>query len=199
MKKWFMNVMGAVFVVLFMSTIASATIQSIDLNGLSEAQRAQIALQAAQLKNEGKAAVGKGMLESIGDLKGIGEKAGIEFLAFTEKVGVAADKLLSTDTGKWMLAIILWFVAGKDMIYVVHGFVKFFVGTGLFFILFPFWVYYFRNLCLTKSVKTIYTDAGKKKEKIVERFKEGEVDGLRFIMLIILGVIILGSTLTAIA
>lgn len=198
MKKH-LSILGICCIVLsiFFANVAAANVNDISTSGLTEEQRAELALMAAKMKTTEKEI---DVVEKIQKFTGVGARAGQELADFAAKAGVGIDSFLKTDSGKWTLAVIIWMVAGKDFVDVFGNVISFIVGTGLFFILFPGWIYFFRRLCLLGDIKITYHENGKKKEKIVEALDHSDdsVQTHRMFMLIILIIIVVGSVIIAI-
>ncbi len=155
----------------------------IDMRGLTAEQRAQLVIQAEQMKKKETPTV-----EKVSQWVELGKNVGVALTSTAKELGVAADTFLQSTTGKITIVLIFWKIMGRDLVHM-------FVGIGLLCTLVPLWVYLFRKMCLIKSVRTEYPTEKFKKVKIVEHYGEDVVDGTRVLMFIVLAIIIFISLL----
>lgn len=152
----------------------------INTNGLTEEQKAQLIIQAEQMKKQQMPTV-----EKVNQWVDLGKNVGLALVSTAKELGVAADAFLQSTTGKITVALIFWKIMGRDVLHM-------FVGVGLMCILIPLWIYFFRKMCIIKSVKIEYlTDKPFKKIKHIEHYGEGDIDGTRVVMLIVLAATVL--------
>lgn len=98
----------------------------VSTSGLTEEQKAQLALQAAQMKKQNDsgsavAEISKFSPEKLNEWVELGKNAGLAVAAMAKELGVASDKFLESNTGKIAAALIIWKVVGKDMVGIVGG------------------------------------------------------------------------------
>lgn len=177
MKKFIGFLISFVVVVvtmfLFFTTPVSA---DVDVGGLTKEQEAQIQLQIEQIKKEGQS---KATVETANEWVDFGKNVALAFTTVAKDLGVAADSFLQSTTGKVTLVLIVWKVAGKDIIGVIIGVIMMIAFTTM-------WVYFFRRLCIVKRVVIKTPETGYKKVKEEQYYDEDEVMGTRMMMLLVL-------------
>lgn len=135
--------------------ISSAHAQ-IDTRGLTEEQKAQLALQAAQLKNQNEG-IGTGISklnpEKLNEWVELGKNAGMAITAMAKELGIAADKFLESNTGKIAAVLIVWKVAGKDILGVVGGTIAWIVLANI--ILWSFRYFHMKKKVVNKKEGTV--------------------------------------------
>lgn len=188
MKKM---VSGMVFFCLAIFIGATAA-GAVDTTGLSETQKAELAMQVAKMKESGDSTIFNG-IKKVGDIAGVGKQVGHEIGEAAKEVGVAADELLKTDVGKGIAFLIVWKVAGKDMVDVVNNGVGYITGFFLFITLLPIWFYLFRKMCVVKITRIEYPEKSFKKIKHFEYYdvKDGNMGNIRLLMLVVLLVMLI--------
>lgn len=175
MKKFIGFLISFVVVTMFFMTPVSA---DVDVGGLTKEQEAQIQLKIEQIKKEGQSK-SEATVETANEWVDFGKNVALAFTTVAKDLGVAADSFLQSTTGKVTLALIVWKVAGKDIIGVIIGVIMMIAFTTM-------WVYFFRRLCIVKSVVIKTPETGFKKVK-EERYYDGdEVIEIRLIMLFVL-------------
>lgn len=144
MKRRIVIALFACFVAI--STLAVA--QQINTDGLTEEQKAQLALQAAQMKKEKDA----GVVEKLQDPKklnewvDLGKNVGLALTAVAKELGVASDEFLKSNTGKIAVVLIVWKVMGHEILDIVGGTLAWIVLTSII-------LWSFRYFHMTKRVK----------------------------------------------
>lgn len=116
---------------LIISTIACLVLFSgianaqVDTHGLTDEQKAQLALQAAQMKkqNDNPATSLPDNLspEKLDQWVDLGKNIGLAIAATAKELGVASDEFLKSNTGKITVALIVWHFMGKDIVGIVGG------------------------------------------------------------------------------
>jgi len=170
-------VFGMILVVLlyFGNTLSAAELNT---TGLSEEQLAQLALQAAQMKKNITENV---TTEKVNEWVDVGKNVGIALAATAGELGVAVDEFLKSTTGKITVVLIIWKVAGKEIM-------GLFVGMTLIVVFTPMWFYFFRRMCVVSVSKIEYPEKGFKKIKTFE-YHDGNnanMQVLRFVMAVVL-------------
>lgn len=126
----------AVLALSSMSALAQTTINTRDL---SEEQIAQLALQAAQMKNGtgtgGTSETIRREAEAWGEL---GANMGRAAVGAAKELGVAANDFIQTPAGKITMGVVIWKLIGEDILSVLVGGSIFIVGYALAFYMFFF-------------------------------------------------------------
>lgn len=169
------GISGACLVFMF-SPPVFGQINSVDLSGLTEKQKAELVRQAENMKTE---ATQTQNTETVNKWVDTGKNVALAITTVAKDLGIAADTFMESTTGKITAATVLWIVLGKDIIQIAVGLLLF--GVGL-----PLWVYFFRRLCVIKSIVTTPTEGRWRVKKGITYYEEGEVDNTRWTMLILL-------------
>lgn len=171
---------------LFPGRPAFANVEGINLSGLTEAQKAELVQKAEEMKvpKEGVS------VQKVNEWVDLGKNVAIAFTSAAKELGIAADAFLNSNTGKLTAALIIWKVLGQDVLH-------FIVGGAFLVVLIPMWAYYFRRLCVVRTVKITYPEKGKGIRKIKEfEYMNGDdstVQVLRWVMAaIFLLIIVIG-------
>jgi hypothetical protein len=124
---------------LMVSTVSFAGERYIDASGLTEQQKAEIALQVAKLKDQTQpvdeakniSATVREEAEAWGTM---GSNMGKAIVAAAREVGVAANDFARTDLGKVTVAVVVYKLIGRDVLGVI-------VGTSILFTTFSLAIY----------------------------------------------------------
>lgn len=155
------------------------TINSIDINGLTDDQKAQLVIEANKMKT-------KGTPIGINEYAEIGQKYGVALANVAKEMGMAVNEIADTYVGKVALVLIVWKIMGQDAIGFIAGF------TWLFFVI-PIWIVFFRRLVFKgRLVEEILNDKGKVSKRIYEPFFDSG-DGIAGLMLLMCLVLVLIS------
>ncbi len=125
--------------VLALSSMSALAEQiTLDANGLTEEQKAQLALQAAQMKTapantQGTSAAIRQEAEAWGEL---GANMGRAAVGAAKELGVAANDFIQTPAGKVTMGVVVYKLIGKDILGIIIGLGILFVGYVLAFWLF---------------------------------------------------------------
>ena len=168
------KVIIALSMVLFFTGICFAEISTA---GLTKEMEAQLIIQAEQMKKS------VGTTEQVNQWVDVGKNIGMAITSVAKELGVAVDSFMNTTTGKITMGLIIYKVIGRDLIHIM-------VGISLLITLLSLWVYFFRKLCVIKSITIEYPTEKFKKIKRVEHYRADEVDGTRLMMLFALAGII---------
>lgn len=141
--------------VLFLSILSVGTSAradvDVDTRGLSMAQKAQLALQAEQMKAEQSSVVDKVTdqltTENAGKMVELGKNFGLALAAMAKEVGVTGDEFLKSTTGKIAAVVIVWKLVGKDMVAIVGGSIAWIVLSSII-------IWSFKFFHMKKKVKT---------------------------------------------
>jgi len=120
---------------------------NIDVSDLTEEQRAQLALQVSQMKQS------KPVLEQTKEYVELGEAIGKAISGSAKEMGIAVNDFIRTDAGKITVFLICWHFFGDQAIHLVSG-------GGFFIIFISGWIYFFRKMCMIRSIE--YHENGKK-------------------------------------
>ncbi len=127
---------------------------NVNIEGLTEAQKAQLVLQAEQMKKEAQKpqqSFGEKITEvanpqKVSEWVDLGKNMGLAIAAVAKELGVATDEFLKSNTGKIAITLIAWKVIGKDVLHIVGG-------TTAWFVLASIIVWSFRFFHMTKKEK----------------------------------------------
>jgi|SaaInlStandDraft_3_1057020.scaffolds.fasta_scaffold33126_2 hypothetical protein len=160
-----------------MSIQASVSSEVPGWSDLSEVQKAEFKLkaaQAAETKSKSKAPVSPA---DVQEWVTVGKSVGVGFGAVAEELGIDVDKLMSSDTGKIAMFLIVWNYIGEQLL----GFI---CGILWFTVMLAGWGRYFNKIIMRPIVQ--YHDNGKKKEvKYEGSWSESTYDTQLFIILIL--------------
>jgi len=157
-------------------------------DGLSDEQKAEIALQVAQVKAKNKTIMPPDITpKDLQEYAALGESIAGALGACAKEMGVAVNDFADSKVGTIATILIVWKVAGED----IMGFV---VGISLFMIGLCVWFYLFRKMCVIKSVT--YHENGKIEK--IEHYGEYGIDNvdntrvtMMFVMLILIAICLL--------
>jgi hypothetical protein len=113
-------------------TMTVAAHADVSTNGLTEIQKAELALNAAQMKATGGVTQVGGVLAQLSKFEGIGKETGVAIREGLLAVTDVANKFGETNVGQITIALIVWRIAGKDLINILIGFVGLFVGIWFY-------------------------------------------------------------------
>jgi hypothetical protein len=200
MKKSIFLLVGIFCLCLVGISWAGGAIQNIDLSSLSEEQKAQLVMQAEQMKKSANidAEKSKKMVEMANEYTQLAENISTVVVTVAGKVGIAADEFLKSTSGKITVGLIFWKMAGKDLSGLI---IHVIVGSSLFFIMLPIWIYMFRRMCLIQSIEIQKPESGFRSQKTIvymDSSNEG-VQITRWTMLAVLAVGVLVSVWTIFA
>lgn len=142
------------FVLLFCAT---ANAQYVDTSGLTEEQKAELALQAARMKTQNDAP--GGILsedlspEKLNEWVDLGKNIGMAVAATAKELGVAADEFLQSTTGKITVVLIVWKVMGEDILGVVGGTIAWIVLVNI--VLWSFRYFHMKKKVVNKKGGTV--------------------------------------------
>jgi len=205
MSEYSKIVMVAVVMMLTMAIVipmtAHAEVDSRDIssafNSLPESERIKIAGQIAQKKEQLAAAdLPKAVKEVVVSAKtvkewaGVGKILGQEIGALVKELAMPIKDFLETGVGQLTVAVILYKIVGAEFASLVFGFV-------FFVIMLSIWFYLFRRMCIVQSYVEEPTEKTgllgrvimKKSVKHFDEDSHGNVNGTRFLMLILLVVL----------
>lgn len=172
---------------MFVSTLCFA---DIDTTGLTKSQKAELAVQAAKLaeNNEAPKIPTPPVVEQVDKWVAIGANVGKGLAGAAKELGVAANEFVQTPVGKITAGLIIWKVAGNDIMYLGKHFV---LAPMIFIIALSFWTWFFRRTCLDITVtQTVATDG-----KLGKKIKEVSRRSSDFIAIIVVGyVVIFGAS-----
>lgn len=167
----------------------SISTEDMDLRGLSETQKASLVQQIEKFKADSAATESIVTAEKVSEWTMLGKEVASAFIALAGELGKTVDELLTTTIGKVALALIVYKVAGSDIIGVIGGL--------LWFVIFvPSWLYFLRKYMIVGTVTKEYHDNGKLKSKVVERMSESLTNDQRvcrfwaFIGLLFAGIVL---------
>lgn len=111
---------------------------SVKVDGLTEEQVLQLQLEAAKLRDSRSTEI---TAEKISEYTLVGEQVAQAIIAVAKELGKTVDDVLHTTIGKLVVVLVIWKVAGED----IMGFLV----AGLWCVtMIPLWTYYFRKFCV---------------------------------------------------
>lgn len=154
------------------------------VDGLTAAQKASLEEKAAQMKKENLTNNLPSSPKQFQEWAEVGTAVGKGLVSVAKEIGVEANAFATTPLGKISIGLLIWKVMGNDIIQIL-------LGAVMFLTFIPMWVYFFRRLCVIRTIEQ--TPTGEKtwygrpimKTK-VEHYPSDYVDGTRFMMLIVL-------------
>ena len=129
----------------------SAFAQDVNTRGLNEEQKAQLALQAAQMRKQN--AIPTTSLkdnlspEKLNEWVELGKNIELAIAATSKELGIASDEFLKSNTGKITVALIVWHYMDKDIVGIVGGTIAWIVLANII-------LWSFRYFHMTKKVVT---------------------------------------------
>lgn len=128
-------------VVVFFATNVFAI--DVDTRGLSETQKAELAMQAAKMKEE--PSVAKSTPAKVNEWVDVGNNIGTAIISAAGKIGMAGDEFMKSNTGKVVVGLIVVKMIGGFIVHVV-------VGTFCLLLFLSIWTYLFRKLCIYDKI-----------------------------------------------
>jgi len=161
MIKKFLILAGCL-TLLFLTSPAFA--QQVNVSGLSEIEKAEIALSIAKAKAN-KESSNIISPESIKEYANLGSDFGVNIgkalAATARELGVEVNNFAKTDVGKLSIYLIIFHLFGSMIVHVVSGFI-------MLIIMIPIWFWSFRKLCSNQIQKVEHsTDNQNKPVKTV--------------------------------
>jgi len=127
-----MKTLLTVFLLCFsLNAMAATDGNYLDMGNLTDVQKAEIALQAAKLADQGGVSDVDGVLKQLSKFEGIGRETGIAVREGLTAVVDVADKFGKTNVGQITIAMIVWRVAGSDLALIFLG--VFVLSLGIWF------------------------------------------------------------------
>ena len=121
---------------------AMAGSETINFGELSDAEIALIKADIEKRKAEAAGVAGSlATAETIGEYTILGQQVAQAIIGVASELGQEVDEVMGTTTGKLILAIIIYKIAGSELLHYMAGFVWF-----LFMI--PIWWWLMRRFCL---------------------------------------------------
>lgn len=143
------------FVTLLSSNVYAETI---DVNGLSEHDRAEIALQIAKKKEEQK--IQQTTLPKIEELDkyaDVGTKIGLALKSAAKELGVAVDDFSKTGLGKITISVLVWKLLGVEIVHVLACLVL--ILLAITFIYFHYQIKYPKQYTFDETKTNIFGNA----------------------------------------
>ena len=157
------------FLVLFLTTNAFA----LDTSGLSEKQKAELALKAAEMK-ENTPSIVPPTPAKVNEWVQVGENIGTAIVAVAGKVGVAGDKFMESNTGKIVIGLIVFKMMGGTIIHITIGMICLIIFLSL-------WTYFFKKVCVYKKITIEPVSGSIFKKKTYEMVNPDQVESERII------------------
>ena len=150
MKKQLFAIL--IFPIVMCASQAYAQSVPIDTNDLTDKQKAELILKIEEMKNQNNTTVVENVADSLADPQKLnewvelGKNVGLAMTAVARELGVAADQILNSTTGKIAMVMIVWKVMGQDILDIVGGVATWFVIT-------PVLIWSFNFFHITKPIK----------------------------------------------
>lgn len=140
--------------VLFVAFGSVAHAVQLDMNGLSDAAQAELALKAAQLRKD---ALETPVIPDVIEMEkyvSVGEQIGKALASTAKELGVEVNNFATTPVGMIAIFLIVWHFFGVMMVHLMFG--------GAWFItMVPIWIYFFKRLVM-KREETYDAETGKR-------------------------------------
>ncbi len=184
--------------------IATPALAQTDIHtsGLTDAQKAELALQAARLAEKNKtdaqtaaaAPDASKTLEQVSKYAQLGQSIGAGLASTAKEMGIAVNDFANTPIGKIATIIIVFKLIGWEIIKIIVGFIWFLTMV-------PLWFYIFRRICLVsaKVIETNTDTAGRgtkvKRWEYIDskNDKDGSIVGYRILMLVVLAIVVIAG------
>lgn len=121
----------------FMATLTMA-MAAVSTDGLTEKQKAEIALQIANMKENAdplarpSSSSVDSFIENVSKFEAIGEQTGLAVKRSLEAVVDVADKFSNTPVGQITIALVIWRVVGDSLVLLFLGITVFTIGLLIF-------------------------------------------------------------------
>lgn len=130
---------------------------TVNTQGLSAAQVAELEASAAKMRDP---VANDPTLQTVTAYVEVGKGIGAGMVSAAKELGVAANDFAVTPLGQITIALIIFKVAGGQIIGIVGGLLWFAV-------MLPLWVHYFNRICMPKRVEDTFHENGKRKTRTV--------------------------------
>ncbi len=141
----------ALMLMLTFGSVAHA--EQLDMNGLSEAAQAELALKAAQLRKTALETPNLPDMAEVEKYVTVGEQIGKALAVTAKELGIEVNNFATTPVGMIAIFLIVWHFFGNMMVHLMFG-------GAWFMTLIPVWIYFFKRLVMGR--KEIFNDAGKR-------------------------------------
>lgn len=129
MKSYFVA-----FITSFFLMFGTASQAALSTDGLSETQKAELALQLAKMKEQGgpESSTVDGAIDTLSKIGSLGKETGIAVREGLNAVVDVADKFSGTPVGLITIGLIIWNVVGSDLMLIVLGLFSMWMGWRIF-------------------------------------------------------------------
>ncbi len=127
---------------LVMSLALLAQTDTVNTKGLSDAQRAELQLQAERMK----AQVPGETIQNAREWVDLGTALGQALGGSARELGIATNEFAMTPVGKVATVLIVWKIMGRDIVHLV-------MGPLLMLCLLPAWWYFYRRTFVIKQIE----------------------------------------------
>lgn len=177
----------------FMSPVFAGSITTEDLgnfNSLTETQKAQVIADIARAKEaNGVTSDLPTTPEKMKEWADFGTAIGKGMAATARELGIALDEFSKSTVGKIAIGLLIYKVAGKDLLGYIFGTLWFLFGI-------PTWIYFFKRIVMRKSIDYIPNGDKKPIKNVVYDMHSASEGSWAF--MILTGCVILVVGLTAI-
>lgn len=154
----------------------------VDVSKLTDTQKAAIALETAKIADQNKNPTA--VVDQVDKWVTIGTNLGKGLAGTAKELGIEVNKFAETPVGKVTAGLIIWKMAGRDLVSLgMHV-----IGGPVFFtVMMIFWIWFFRKMCMIVEVteKTVTDKDGKptKTKSTVSRLNTNQ-DGYIFVTIV---------------
>lgn len=145
MKKLFIGILF----LLVLPNAASAALGYQDLSefdNLDDTQKAAIVSQMAEFSTTNDTPMAVGNVQEYTEWVDFGTALGVGLASTAKEVGVAADELINTTTGKIAVVLIAYKIVGRDILQITIGMFLWFVISGIL-------IWSYRRICIGRVIK----------------------------------------------
>lgn len=163
---------------------AGAAFAQIDTRELSAAQKAQLEAAAAQMKVENASGGPTSTVQKVNEWVQVGQGVGAGLASAARELGIVANEFARTPVGQITIALIIFKVAGGDLIQLL-------CGTLWFIALGSIWFYFYKKLWDPIETATHFDPQTGKRVRIDKRYAslaDEDAQGYRLIGVLVLAV-----------
>lgn len=150
------NFIVGIALMLSMTTV-SAGITSDDLGSfdkLTPTQKADVVARMAQFTSANGTTSIPASPEQMKEWVDLGSSIGKGMASIVAELGISIDKFMATSAGKIAMGLLIWKVAGEDIVGVLFAVVWFTTMV-------PIWIYFFRRMGMGMKIEYPENDKGK--------------------------------------
>lgn len=192
----FRIVLVVIFLGLFLSPVTLHLIgidqaQAGITDGLTDAQKTKLVLEAAKMKADSAAALEKAeklalegppppsvSVQEVAEWAALGKEFGAAIAGTAKELGMVVNDFLTTPTGLLIAGVLVWKLIGLDIIGLVFG-------TIWLIVAYTIWYKMLRKIAIVKKINYETTDKGKRIVASIEHYQKGETSEAGIVLLTI--------------